>query len=105
MNITIKKKEVDLKFTFNSFKYMGEFSLDALQHLESKPFKMIPVVEMLLLGAINNNPKVKFKEEDVSEFLEEYIVNESIADLLEKLMDLLQESNFFKSLQKTTPEK
>lgn len=101
MLINIKNKEVELKFTFNSFKYMGDFDLSALGEMEVKPFKIIPLAETLLLGAVNNNPKLRFSEFDVAEFLEEYVNGNSLPELLEELITLLQESNFFKSLQKT----
>lgn len=100
MEIKFKGKDVELKFTFNSFKYMEEFDVTELENVESKPFKLIPIIEMLLMGALNNNPKVKVNYVDVQNFLEEYVEENSIADLLEQLMELLQESNFFKSLQK-----
>ena len=104
MIIEMKKKEVELKFTFNSFKYMQDFDIKALDEIESKPFKIVPMLETLLMGAVNSNPKVKFTSNDVQEFLEIYVENESITELLEVLMGSLQESSFFKSLQKN-PQK
>lgn len=100
MNINIKKKEIEIQFTFNSFKYMADFDMGALSDLDKKPFKMIGMVETLLMGAVNNNPKVKISQEDVSIFLENYIAENSLNELLEELMSKLQESNFFKSLQR-----
>lgn len=103
MELKIRGQEVEVKFTFNSFKYMEDFDLSVMEEIETKPFKLIPVVETLLVGALNNNPKVKYTPAIISEFLEEYVVENSIGDLLEELMVLLQESNFFKSLQKNQP--
>ena len=100
MIIKIKNTDCELGFTFNSFKYMGDFDLSALADMESKPFKVIPLIETLLLGAVNNNPKVKFSILDVQRFIEAYIEDGSLQDLLAELMKLLQESRFFKSLQK-----
>ena len=100
MNIKIKNKEVELKFSFNSFKYMEEFDIEELSDIEKKPFKIISMVEILLLGALNHNPKIKISKEDISIFLEDYIIENPINVLMEELMVKLQESNFFKSLQK-----
>ena len=102
MNIKIKNKEYELKFTFNSFKYMEDFDLLALEDIESKPFKLIPVLETLLHGALNHNPKKVISVEFVDEFLDEFMEDGSVTELLNELMELLQESRFFKSLQKTT---
>ena len=101
MVIKIGKKDYELKFTFNSFNYMQEFDLTALNDIETKPFKMIPVVTMLLMGAVNNSPKNTVSTDDVYTFLEEYIKENSLAELLETLIGLLEDSDFFKSLQKT----
>lgn len=98
--IKIRNEEVELKFTFNSFKYMREFDMGAIQNIENKPFELIPVLETLLLGAVNSSPKVKFSLLDVEAFLEEYIEEHSVSVLLNDLMELLQESSFFKSLQR-----
>lgn len=100
MNIKIKNKEVELKFSFNSFKYMEEFDIGELSDIEKKPFKIISMVEILLLGALNHNPKIKISKEEISTFLEDYIIENPINVLMEELMIKLQESNFFKSLQK-----
>jgi len=101
MNINIDGKDVELGFSYNSFKYMQDFDLSELVGMEGKPFKIITITESLLIGAVNCDPKVKFPEAKVTEFLEEYVVENSIADLLEELMKLLEDSHFFKSLQKT----
>lgn len=104
MVINIKGQEVELKYTFNSFKYMQELDMGELQELERKPFKILNAAELLLLGAVNHNPAKKFSIGDVQAFLEKFIVDGSISDLLEELMNSLQESNFFKSLQKNMPK-
>lgn len=100
--IKIKNKEYELKYTFNSFKFMQDFDVSAMEEVEKKPFKIIPVLEMLLLGAVNHNAKQVVKEQDIQDYLEEYIASEDgdITALLETLMQLLQESSFFKSLQR-----
>lgn len=100
MVIKVRNEEVELKFTFNSFKYMRDFDMGAIQNIENKPFELIPVLETLLLGAVNSSPKMKFSLLDVEAFLEEYIEEHSVSVLLNDLMELLQESSFFKSLQR-----
>ena len=102
MVINFRDEELELKFTFNSFKYMRDFDMGAIQTIEAKPFELIPLMESLLLGAMNNNPKKKFSILDVERFLEEYIEDGSVTELLNGLMELLQESSFFKSLQRET---
>lgn len=102
MVIKIKDKEVDLKFTFNSFKYMRDFDMSKMNEVEDRPFEIIPVLETLLLGAMNNSPKLKFSVSEVDDFLEEFLEEGSVVDLLNDLMELLQESSFFKSLQRET---
>lgn len=102
MTIKFKGKEQELKFTFNSFKYMTDFEISVFAEVEDKPFKIIPLLEMLLLGALNSNSKVIVDIVDVQEFLEEFVEDGEIGSLLEDLMQLLQDCNFFKSLQKKT---
>lgn len=99
MNITINKVKYELKYTFNSFKYMEDFDLQDISELERKPFKMIKVTEDLLTGAIYNNPDVVIEDSDISNYLEEKLNEGTLFKLLEDLMELLEESSFFKSLQ------
>ena len=98
----IKSKEYDLKYTFNSFKYMTELDFALLEAAEDRPFLIAPFLDTLLLGALNHNPRVKISEIDVVEQLEEFVADENnhITELMTELMELLQESNFFKSLQR-----
>lgn len=102
--IKVRNEEAELKFTFNSFKYMKEFDMGAIENVEKKPFEIIPILELLILGALNNSPKKKYTETDVANFLEEFIEEGSIVELLNQLMELLQESSFFKSLQREVPK-
>lgn len=99
--IKIGKKEVDLQYTFNSFKYMQEFDINALVEAETKPFKILGILEIMLMGALNNNPKIKISEIEVQNYIETSTEDGAISDLLEILMDKLQKSTFFKMLQKT----
>lgn len=99
MNITINGKEVELKYTYNSFKHMGEFNLEDVEKLDINPFKVFSILSVLMLGAVNHNPREKFSDEDVEEALSVKVEEVSPVELLEVLMGLLQESDFFKSLQ------
>lgn len=99
--VNIKSKEYELKFTFNSFKYMEDFNIGDVGDIEKKPFKIIGILETLLFGAVNHDPKYIVKIHDVQYYLEQFVNNDGdIVTLFEELMTLLQESSFFKSLQK-----
>lgn len=100
--VTINNKEYELKFTFNSFKYMQDLDLSSLEEMEKKPFMIAPLIETLLMGAVNHNAKMKVKEEDIVAYLDEFVAGDenSLVDFLEELISLLQTSSFFKSLQK-----
>lgn len=99
MQININEKQYEAKFTFNSFKHMRDFDLTALDMVETRPFVLIDVAGQLLLGALNFDKKNSYSEGDVEYILEEYIENGSIVELVEQLVNELQESGFFKSLQ------
>jgi len=103
MVITFKGKEVELKYTFNSFRYMEEFDINDLGELDRKPFKLIGVVEHLLTGALNYSPNSIYKQVDILAYIEEEMEKEDgdIAGLLTGLVELLEKSNFFKNLQKS----
>ncbi len=101
MNINIKGKEHEIKFSFNSFKYMEDLNLNELQTIDETPFRLATIVETLLLGGLNSNPKKPVTLSDIDEFLEDYINTDgSLVDLIEGIMTILQESSFFKSLQR-----
>ncbi len=99
MVVKLGNREVELKYTFNSFKYMQEFSPTVLEEVEDKPFKIIPFLEILVMGAVNHNKKNRFTEDEVDEFLEEYFNDGDISELIETLMAELENSGFFKKLQ------
>jgi hypothetical protein len=103
MKFNIKGKERELKFTYNSFKHMEDLDFERLEEAERKPFIIAGFCSTLLFGALNHNPKARvISQEEVDEELEVFVENGgSVSDLFQSLFDLLQESNFFKSLQKT----
>lgn len=95
-----KDKKEDFKYTFNSFKYMQNFDVKDFNKIETHPFKLATILETLLMGAMNSNPKKVVDVEEVQDYLEEYSVEGDLSELLDTLMAKLEESNFFKSLQK-----
>lgn len=102
MVITIKSKEVELKYSFHSLKYMKDFSLKELEDIEDKPMLLASALETLLMGAVNHRRTEQFTLGNVQDFLEQYIDEEEndMVELLQNLMKLLEESGFFKSLRK-----
>lgn len=99
MKVKFKGKDKELKFTFNSFRYMEDFDISEMDEMENKPFKIIGLTEKLALGAFNSDPKRVVTQEQVSEFLEDYAEENSIIDLMTGLMEELEKSSFFKNLQ------
>ena len=99
MKFKIKGKDVELKYTFNSFRYMEDLEVKELEEMETKPFKVPRITQTLLIGAVNHSPNKKFSEKDVYEALEKYVEKDSVATLLEELSKLLEKSAFFKNLQ------
>lgn len=107
MNFKINGKDMEIKFTFNSFQYMTELDFGSLEDMGNKPFAIAPLCQMMVLGGVNHNPKRKpFGESDVAEALEVFLEEDgNIVELFEGLMEELEKSSFFKSLQKTNEEK
>jgi hypothetical protein len=100
MVIKINEKEYEVKFTFNSIRNMEDFDFTVFETLEKTPFKMIPVSEKLLYAGLNHDQKVKVPFTIAMQGIEEIVTNgESLPKFIEELVKLLQESNFFKSLQ------
>lgn len=99
MKIKIEGKEVELKFTYNSFRYMEDLDLGDIGKLETNPFKLIRINEILLLGALNNDPKKQYKFEVVQEYLEGCMEDGTLLKISEDLMGLLEKSSFFQNLQ------
>jgi len=100
MIIEVGKKEYQLKFTFNSFKFMKTLNIEELGELETHPFMVFDIAEQLLLGALNNSKDKVFSQKEVGKILEAYVgENKSVITLVEGLMNELEESSFFKSLQ------
>lgn len=100
---TIGGREVEFKFTFNSFLYMEDLDLTVFEQFETKPLKMIPVTKMLVTGAANNDPQKFFNQKDITEYIESQIKEGKFSELFEHLVKLLQDSDFFKSLQMNEP--
>jgi len=101
MKIEVNKKKYDLKFTFNSFKYLEDLDMGKMAEVENKPFKIIGFVKELLYGALNHSRKKEYCESIAEEVLEQYLEEGgSLPELLEGLMKELENSAFFKQLQK-----
>lgn len=100
MNITIGKKEYELKYTFNSFRYMQELDFGKMQELSNKPFMMVGMLELMFYGALNHNPKKYYSEEVSLDLLEKVMETHDIMELFEGLTTMLTEHDFFKKLQK-----
>ena len=100
MTFKIKGKEVEIKYTFNSFKYMQDFDLTVLEVLDAKPFMAIPVIEKLLLGGLNWSPKKNYGLIEIDKALEEFCEEGDLSELMAGLMEELQTSPFFKALQR-----
>ena len=101
-----KEKEIVEKinpfnFTFNSFRYIKDFDVSELGEMDKKPFIMLDATIQLLYGAMNCNPLKPVGYLEAEAYLAEYIKEGSIAELMEELMEALQESDFFKSLQRS----
>lgn len=107
MTVNIKGIDYELKYTYNSFRYMELFDLSALNEIDSKPFKTIGIAEDLLIGAVNSDPKNKVSLLDVQEYIASIVDSDDgdIVSLIEEMVVALQESNFFKQLQKTPTTK
>lgn len=101
MNITIGKKKYTLAYTFNSFKYMEDVDLSALDNVKSKPFKLIVLISDLFYGAMNYDKKDYYDKEICDTLLESYVAQEEtdVIALAESLMNMLSETSFFKNLQ------
>lgn len=105
MIIKVGEKEVELKFSYNSFLYMDDFNIKDLEKIEDNPFRMLGIVRQLMFGAMNHNPKEFFKVEEVDAIMENLMEEMNIGDLLTQLIKLLEDSSFFKSLQRKTKKK
>lgn len=105
MTVNINGTPYEIKYSFNSFKYMADLDFSSMEDLQSKPFMIFPIMEMLLMGGLNHNPKVRFSIEQVDAYIESYVEDSPINELMEGLFAVLQDSGFFKNLQKNITEK
>ena len=102
--ITIKGKEMELGFSYNSTKYLSDFDLTLFEQMESKPFKSLELVSGLLYASMNANKAVKVSLDEVDAVVETAVEEGKFGELLEELVLKLQESAFFQSLQKSQPK-
>lgn len=104
MEIKINGKIRQLKFSFNSFKYLEDFDFAELEDMETKPFKLIRVTEELLFSAVNNDRKNYISVDLVQDYLEEVLEKGELPDLFAELAEMLQSSSFFQNLQENPEE-
>lgn len=102
MEINYKGKDVEIKFNYQSFKHMGDIDFGELEDLDRKPFKMFQVTAQLLYGALKSSKKRNVTMDDIDKILEDYTESDdkSVPELFSELMKELENSGFFKSLQK-----
>lgn len=102
MELKIGEKKFKLDYTFNSFRHMDEIDFGELENIDSKPFKIIGFTEEMLLGALNYSPNNVFSADEAAMVLNEYMDDGgNLAELVENLTKLMEESQFFKNLQMT----
>ena len=101
MKIKIGEVDVELRYTFNSFKYMREFDINEMNDIQNKPFKLFAVLSELFYGAVNHNPSVVVSKEESDTMLQEYVSSKDckIGEFINKLFEMLTENDFFKQLQ------
>ena len=105
MKLKVGEQEYTLEFSYNSFRYLKDFNIKDLEKIEDNPFLMLPITKSLLEGSLNYSPSKEFSESEVEKILEDAMDEMNIGDLLADLVGLLEESRFFKSLQKKTKKK
>lgn len=104
MKIKIKNKDVELKFVYNSFRYMEDLDVTELETMNQFPFKIPRICEMLLLGASNCDPDNPVTPEEVRWYMEGVLKEGTLVELVTMLTELLEESDFFKQLQEPEME-
>ena len=67
--------------------------------METNPFKIIRLSEILMLGALNHNPKKVYGFEVVQEYLENCLEEGNLFEVSGELMEELEKSSFFQNLQ------
>lgn len=103
MEIKIGEVTHELKYNFNSFKYMEDLNFAEMQSLDVSPLKIIKILTILLQGAINFDRKatVVYTRGKVEDMIETYAEeNGNIIELFDMLTTNLMDTSFFKSLQK-----
>ena len=99
MIIKCEGKEVELKFTYNSFRYMEDFKISDLESVNENVFKIARLTQEMLLGAMNCEPLKKYTVKQVDSLMREYDENGELIELFSDLSELLSDSSFFKGLR------
>ncbi len=98
-SVKIGNREVEVKFSYNSMKYMTDLDISTFETMETKPFSIIPTIETLLFAGCNHNQKDRYGLESIQECIEKSMEDGTFGELMTLLMRKLEESSFFKSLQ------
>lgn len=102
--INVNNTDYILKFTFNSFKFIDDLELGT--DYSQFPLKTMTLTYKLLYGALNWARDKYYNEDDVDAIFEGYLQEDGDVQLLMKnLISMLNETNFFKALQKKEGEK
>lgn len=104
MVVKIREKDIEIKYTFNSYRHMSDLNVAQMEEIGQKPFLMIDIIKQLLLGALNNEPCFTVTEDEIMEYIESVLKEGDIMELFNELVEKLEDSDFFKQLQKTAPK-
>lgn len=104
MNINYNGKQVEVKYTYNSFKFMREVDFAILNEIDRFPFKLFDLAESLLYGGLNHDRKVRYIADDVDAILEEVSEKGDLMEFVEGMIEELEKSGFFKSLHRQEDE-
>lgn len=99
MEVKVRDSVEQIKFTYNSFKYMKDFNIRSLEEISEKPFMMIQLCGQILLGGINHDRNKVYSLTDVDDIIERSVSNGTFTKMFTELVNVLTECDFFKSLQ------
>lgn len=99
IKLKINNTDYILKFTFNSVKLLDNF--EANTDLEKYPMRLFTMLSELFYAGMNWANDVKYTHDETDKILEMYLEENEPVKLLTDLMELMNNSNFFKKLLKT----
>lgn len=104
MEIKIAGKTKELRFSYNSFKYLEDFDISVVEDMEKKPFKLMRLTKELLFAACNHEKKDYIDMTFVEAYVENSFNERKLSGFFEELFSLLTESPFFPELPEETEE-